>query len=263
VAEGLMDWERLRVDLAAVGLNAWGVAPGAPWQEILPGCRSVVVLGSGGAALWEALVADLRAHPVHLSDEDHPLDAFVERALARLDPGGPGRRWVRCAATETTLVDFRLLAGQAGLGWRSKLGLLLHPEHGQWMGLRAACFTTDLLPATGPLDPAANPCLSCPSPCVGACPGGAMGRPPDDGDPGGWDVGACARFHQVSDICRNRCDARRACPVGVPYSDLEQAYHAHRQSGRRMLAASLGIVDEREGSGPFWDLWRPAPEADP
>ena len=43
-------------DFAPVGLNVWGVADGAPWQHVLPGCRSVLVIGSGGTTLWDGFL---------------------------------------------------------------------------------------------------------------------------------------------------------------------------------------------------------------
>ena len=78
--------------LSDIGLNAWGVADGIGYDHILPGCRSVCVFGSGGTHLWESLLHDLKSHPHHLTEEDHPLDAFVARVLEEVDPQGPRGR---------------------------------------------------------------------------------------------------------------------------------------------------------------------------
>lgn len=240
-----MSWRQTVVEaLGAIGLNAWGVAPGAGHEELLPGCQSVLVFGSGGPALWRAFVADLREHPEHLSEEDHPLDAFVRRAVDRLDLP-PGTRVVRAAGDETTFVDFRPLALAAGLGWHSRLGLLMHPEFGPWLGLRVAIFTTSALEPTGALA-GEGPCAGCPAPCASACPADAVGVP--------FDIRACGRFHHTSDRCARTCHAREACPEGAAHRYPQEAVHYHydRRSGRRRLADRLGIEDRRVGDGPFW-----------
>jgi len=246
-------WLPLQHRLAACGLNVFGVANGAGQDDILPGCRSVLLFGSGGGALWESLLVDLRRSPAGLTDETHPLDAFVSRQLKAADPNPPpSRRWVRAAGDETVFADFRLLSHQAGMGHHSKLGLLLHPEWGPWMGLRAACFTTEHIAPTGPRTDA-NPCDACPAPCADACHGGVISE-------AGIDIRGCAAFHVrtgESGPCASRCDARRACPVGASraYPPLEQRYHYNRRLGRRALAEAVGAPLGVEGSGPYWGEW--------
>jgi len=241
--------------LADAGLNAWGVAPGDAYDHLLPGCRSVMVFASGGGRLWEAFLDDVRAHPGHLSDEQNPLDAFVRRSIEAADPGAAaaGRRWVRCAGDAEVFVDFRPLALAAGLGQHSRLGLLLHPTYGPWMGLRAACFTTEELEPTGPLA-APGPCEGCDAPCAVACAGGAIS--PSEG----IDIRRCSGFHVETGEegpCARACHARAACPEGAGhrYSELEIGYHYDRRGGRRRVAAALGVEVGFEGSGPYWGSW--------
>jgi hypothetical protein len=247
-------WARDAVDaLGALGLDAVGVADGAPYQDVLPGCRSVLVIGSG-RALWDAFVTDLRATPGHLADEAHPLDAFVHRAVDAADPTPPAtRRWVRCAADQRERVDFRTLARDAGLGSPSALGLLLHPTLGPWFGLRAACFTVDELPVSRSVIDG-SPCLDCRAPCAEACPAAAIALPYRPGVSGGIAIDTCARWNVEQDSCATSCRAREACPVGAGqrYSALEVQYHHNRRAGRRALAIDLQIADAREGIGPRW-----------
>lgn len=265
-----MPLDTLTAALAPAGLNLFAVASAAAWDAVatparttaalLPGARSVVVFGSGGPALWDAMLADLRAHPQRLAEEEHPLDAFVRRALDAADAAldadprsaGVPRRWFRAAADETVHVDFRLLASVAGLGTRSRLGLLMHPTYGPWLGLRAACFlAADLAPTAPHAD---SPCDTCAAPCVAACPGAAF--------PGGdWSVDACSAFNQASTDCRAGCHARVACPVGAEhrYGADELLYHYDRFAGRRRLRALVGLpdaADRHEGVGPHWGGWR-------
>ena len=206
------------------------------------------MVGNGGRTLWERFVADVARDPRLLVGEAHPLDCYVARILADVDPEpGPGRRWVRCAADDGADVDFRTLAVEAGLGWGSPLGLVLHPRFGPWMGLRAACFTTE---QWTPTRLGASPCASCSRPCVSACPAGAVGTR--------FDIARCASAHAVPGPCAVICHSRQACPVGTDhqYSDLQLHYHSDRRTGRIRLAAALAVTDDvhpasvRSGTGP-------------
>lgn len=259
-----VDVDAIRCELAGIGLNAFGVADPARWdasagperraQRLLPGTRAILVFGSGGPALWNALLGELRAHPEHLSAEAHPLDAYVRRAVERADPAlaGARRRWFFAAADTELHLDFRVLADLAGLGGRSRMGLLLHPEFGLWLGLRAACFLDQDVPFSAPME--ADPCAGCPAPCVTGCPGDAFVD-------GAWNVDRCAAFHEASRRCASSCDARGACPKGAEhrYGPEEMVYHYDRAAGRPLLRALVGVsaeADGFEGVGPHWNSWR-------
>lgn len=250
--------------LDTAGLNLRGVASVPAWDAqmaparrsdaLLPGARSILVFGNGGGALWDAFVRDLERDPRGLTEEAHPLDAYVRRSVAAADPafGAAPRRWFWATAEADLHIDFRLLAGMAGLGVQSRLGLLLHPTWGTWVGLRAACFLAADLPASEPVTE--SPCDGCPAPCVSACVGAAFPE-------GRWDVDHCARFHREDDRCERTCASRLACPVGADrrYAPEHYAYHAHRSSGRAWLRSHLGLppgADRFEGVGPHWGDWR-------
>ena len=242
-------WAPILSALHDIGLNVVGVSEPDDTARAA-GMRSAVVVGSGGSALWEAFVAAIRRDPGVLTDHAHPLDRFIARAITSADPTPTGRAWVRCAFDAERFVDFRPLARSAGLGWPSRLGLLLHTEHGPWMGLRAVCFTTDDLPRTGPQS-GAGPCDGCPAPCAGVCPAGAVSSSR------GFDIRACAA-HKQAGGCAGSCLARNACPEGggSRYPMLEQNYHDDRRMGRSRLAAHLRIgTDGHIGEGPYWSEW--------
>ncbi len=259
-----MDVHALTTRLAAAGLDLSGVASASAWDAqmaparrtdaLLPGARSIVVFGNGGSALWDSFLADLRRDPRGLTEESDPLDAYVRRLVTSADPllGDVPRRWFWSAANVDLHIDFRLLAGLAGLGVQSRLGLLIDPTWGTWIGLRAACFLAADLPTSAPA--AVDPCAACPAPCLAACPGDAFVD-------GRWAVDRCVRFHQDDDRCERSCASRLACPVGADrrYRPEHYAYHAHRASGRRWIRAHLGLpegADPYEGVGPFWGDWR-------
>ena len=168
--------------LSPIGLNVIGIADGSPYQSLLPSCRSVIVFASGGSALWDSFIKDIERHPAHLRDHQHPFDDFVHRAIQSADPSPqPSRRWIRCAAEPEVFLDFRPLAHAAGLGTQSTMGLLIHPQYGLWVGLRAALLTTEPLSISSTIP--VSPCDACESkPCIAACPAGAV-RPNQNFNP--------------------------------------------------------------------------------
>jgi epoxyqueuosine reductase QueG len=137
-------------------------------------------------------------------------------------------------AEEGAYPDLVAAARGAGLGWPSRLGLLLHPERGPWWSLRAALLTDAPLAVGAPLA-SPPPCAACEAPCTRVCPGAAPG-------PGGFDVGRCGAVRARDPRCAERCDARRACPVGA----------AHRYAAGDEAAgmrASQGAMAVRARSG--------------
>lgn len=231
---------RLRDSLARAGLNALGVVDCAAWnacvredqhaERLLRGARSALVVGSGGRALFSAFEASPeREWPVG------PLDAYTERVLGE----AAGQLRAAGLAAEVVLaheprgggfVDFVALGRAAGLGWPSRLGLLLHPTFGPWMSLRAAILTDAALPADSPLG-GSGPCEACPAPCAEACPGAALAT-------GRFDAARCAATRHRELDCTARCGARRACVVGPEhgYSDRAEAHHM------RASALAMGML---------------------
>ncbi len=252
--------QRVIAELGAAGLNHWGVVsaqrydalakPALQASTLMPGARSVLVLASGGRALWDHLLADFRDHPEHLHDEQHPLDAFVRRKIehaSRVWSATP-HRWFYAAAEASVHLDFRTLGVAAGIGSPSRLGLVMHREYGPWLGLRAACMLPFDLDETGEH---ADLCGPCDAPCVTSCPGSAFIG-------GQWQVEACATFHRESDVCASSCDARAGCPVGTEhrYSSAQARYHYNRALGRSDIAELLEIEDKKyTGLGPYWSEW--------
>jgi len=77
-------------------------------------------------------------------------------------------------------VSHRELGGRAGIGWRGRNNLLVHPEFGSQV--RYVSILTDTpLPDRGIALDAARDCGECCA-CVGACPAGAIGAEPLDFD---------------------------------------------------------------------------------
>lgn len=241
-------WSTIERDLAAGGLNAFGVADGRGYDAWLPGCRAVVVVGSGGRALWPAFSAALEAAPERLAERDHPLDDYVRDLVAAVDAPGPDRRWAFADGRQDPAVPIQALAHAAGLGWSSRLGLVLHPTFGPWLGLRAVCFTREALPVSGPL-PGDGPCARCPAPCAEACPASAIATRLD------WR--ACLRHRVSTTDCASRCHARAACPEGAAhrYGSEQHHFHHNKATGRAAFARARGLPDPTPPPAPDWSRW--------
>jgi len=244
-------------ELAQSGLNHWGVISVQAYDDsapkdrqsgvIAPSARSVLVVGSAGPALWNSFIHAIRRNPDLMRLHQHPLDDFVERSVKRASRhlAGLDSRWFYASENAPLHLDFQRLALMSGLGSRSRLGLVIHPEFGPWMGLRCAAFLPVDLPPTGP---APDVCAGCDAPCVNACLGDAFRR-------NAFDVMRCADFHLNSDACSMHCASRSACPVGEEhaYPMAAQHYHSNRKVGRRSVSQVLNIEDNLyEGQGPFW-----------
>lgn len=223
--KGALDRAGLNLS-AALPRERYDALVPAPWRAaaLLPAARVAWVAASGGGALWEAF----RAAP-EARDESDPLDAYTARVLAEAVAGLEA--WGRCARALLAFeqrggvfADFVALGRAAGLGAPSRLGLLVHPEYGPWMSIRGVLLSDEPVPTAAPLE-GFDPCPDCAAPCARACHGAAL-------LPGGFDVPRCAATRAVEPACALRCDARRACPLGVrhAYPPAAEAHHM-RTSG--------------------------------
>lgn len=225
--------------LSPFGLNLIGVTTPQAYDALVPVSHrladsetgAVIVVGNGGGAFWAAYRAYLAERPTAAGVE-HPLDTFTAEVLR--EHALPIVRRVRARATlrlpfETAVppLSFVHLAEAAGLGTRSVLGLLVHPEFGPWMALRGAILVDEAPPAARPAA-GFDPCPTCRDrPCVDACPARAVAWP------AGWDVPACVAFRVAradDNPCVDRCHARVACVYGRRhrYPDDALAYHHER-----------------------------------
>ena len=221
---------------AALPPGDWDAIAEGGWrcERLLPGARSVLLVGSGGRSLGRALGGAALAGGAPNPVDDH-CRAALDEAAAELP--GPGRAWAYTdrlgpdgrPAADGSFVDLVALARAAGLGRPSRLRLLLHADFGPWLSMRGAIASEveaeawARVLAAPPLleDDLASPCEGCPAPCAVACPGHAL-------DDGLLDLARCVETRLAGPPCDTACAARRACVLGREhaYTEAMEAHHA-------------------------------------
>jgi hypothetical protein len=198
-------------------------------SAIDPRARSIVVIGNGGGALWDALKSHAASNPGWWNRED-PLDDFTREVVER-DLVAPLRASdIRCTTVYPFMNNGRTLSfidlGKvAGIAGPSILGVTVHPVYGPWIAFRAALLLDEELDSPGDAL-GFDPCPDCTArTCIPACPAGAVSVE------SGWDIPKCLTHRvEVEPDCTPRCHARANCVLGPEhrYPDDELAYHQMR-----------------------------------
>lgn len=180
--------------------------------------RMLLLFGQAGRGLWPVFARS----PEFADGQAHPLDRWSRRigdamaseldALA-LYPFGPApfRPFVQWAMRAEAVRP-------------SRLGLLIHPEHGLWHAYRFAIALPVVIMGLPPVEPGNPACDRCRStPCLSACPVEAF-------DGSRYDLSACSRYLQANPraAChREGCLARDACPEGERsrYAPEQRRFH--------------------------------------
>ena len=230
--------EIIRGRAAAYGLNLIGAVPAARYDAAVPAhlraqsidaaARSIVVIGNGGGAFWHAYRRHADNHP-DWTRREHPLDDFT-RHVIETDLTPPVReRGIRLTVvypfvSGAAALHFMELGRIAGIGGPSLLGVLINPQYGTWIALRAALLIGDEIDEPGAAA-GFDPCPQCaPRSCISACPAGAVSG-------GGWDVIGCVRYRvEREPDCTSGCHARMRCVIAPQhrYPDDELRHHQER-----------------------------------
>ncbi|BAM03185.1 tRNA epoxyqueuosine(34) reductase QueG [Phycisphaera mikurensis] len=159
-------------------------------EAVLPGARSVVIVAdsygntqpAGGSADRPEVAArngSVRGRIARYAwgrDYHRVLKKKLHRLGDGLAAAFPDAAFRACV--DTAPLDERRYAEAAGLGWRGKNSLLIHPRHGSFV-LLGALLTTLELPTSaargfpGPLAEPTDRCANC-TRCIDACPTGAI-----------------------------------------------------------------------------------------
>jgi epoxyqueuosine reductase len=220
------------------GLNLTAAVPAERYElaappayranAIHPACRSIAVIGNGGADFWRAFKAHAATNPGWL-ERDDPLDDFtrqiVELEIVKpIKEAGFGCIPVYPFGAGPTL-NFMQLAMLAGLAGPSIIGVVVHPVFGPWIAFRAAILLDCEIDLTGDAV-GFDPCPTCSiRSCISACPASAVSFP------SGWNISGClAHRIEAHPQCADRCHARVACVLSPEqrYPDDELAYHQER-----------------------------------
>ncbi|MGE0685067.1 MAG: hypothetical protein AB7P69_29670 [Candidatus Binatia bacterium] len=199
-------------------------------SSLLPQTKTLVVIGNGGGAFWSGFRAYCEAHPSYLHDREHPLDDYtsvtIETALTpHLRAANADYRYLYPFRFWTEPVSFMHLARAANIAGPSILGVVIHPQYGPWMALRAAVLL-DQEVSMPPQAPGFDPCPTCQErACMTACPANAVAPTT------GWDIPACVQHRvRVETDCVDYCRARYDCVYGrehrYPLDELQ--YHQRR-----------------------------------
>ncbi len=232
-------FDRIARNAQRLGLNLIAALPAERYElaatpayranTISPGCRSIVVIGNGGADFWHTFKAHAAGNPGWL-ERDNPLDDFTREVVEKEIVMPIQTEGVRCITVYPfgsggPTLNFMQLAMLAGLAAPSIIGVVVHPVFGPWIAFRAALLLDSEIDHPGDAI-GFDPCPTCSSrSCISACPAAAVSFP------SGWNIPKClAHRVEAHPDCADRCHARVACVLGPDqrYPDDELAYHQSR-----------------------------------
>ena len=175
---------------------------------------SLLLLGNGGKAFWQALTPAVW-------DNQNALDLHsVNIAKAYLQQVFPERQY-RVLYPSTAPVGLQQLGKLAGWHGDSPLKLGINPVFGLWYAYRALLWVEGELPVTN-VPSFQSPCLQCEDkPCIRSCPADALSEAPKH-------LQACIDFRLGTDSpCQFSCLARLQCPIASQhrYSSEQLQYH--------------------------------------
>ncbi len=180
--------------------------------DLPKGTRSLLLIGAKEPGFW--------AH-LHVQQEwagPDPIDRWSRRVIGQLacDLGAKAL----FPFGEAPFYPFYKWALRTGMVWESPIKLLVHARQGLMVSFRGALALKEVMDLPSPLH---SPCDGCASPCLTACPAGALSSV-------AYDLAACHAHldrPEGTDCMNGGCAARRACPVSATYARIPEhsAYH--------------------------------------
>ena len=215
----ISDLSDLKELLKPHGLILRGVLAGSEVEEIHAAgdefkARQLVLVGNAGSAIWRPF----NESPEFSDALANPLDRWSRR-IGEDIAGQLGGR-VIFPWEGPPYPPFLAWARASGQVFPSPVSMFVHREYGLWHAYRFALALPGSLGGIEHVPPAVSPCITCPQPCLAACPVDAF-------DSDGYQVDLCVDYLRADEksACRERgCAARRVCPVGRAFS--YEANHA-------------------------------------
>jgi epoxyqueuosine reductase len=224
-------------------------------QQVLPGARSVIVLGMN---YWQGQ-QNPKPHAGRIAryawgDDYHDL---IEQRLRTLDQWLATQGGAQKCYVDTGPVLERDFAALAGAGWHGKSTMLISQQLGTWFFLAEILTTLDL-PAD---EPARDHCGSC-TRCITACPTGAIDAPHH------LDARRCISYLTIElkgsipvefrpligDRIYGCDDCLTACPWNRFARASRETAFAAREASRMTLVELLALGDDQ-----FRSLFRNSP----
>jgi epoxyqueuosine reductase len=204
---------------------------GAPWHG--PGTTfsaagsrqpTVGILIGNTRALW----GPFSAYLTQSSDQEHPLDAYVEGALEGMFAHEPAARILLAHGPAGASLPIQRIAHATGALPLGPAHLNVHPDFGPWIALRAVVVGPGELAPTLATPAAHQPCTRCAAPCRSALER-ALSRFPEDTE---LPLDLPPELERLPLAPRERAwlRVRTVCPVGSErrYSAEQVHYHYSR-----------------------------------
>jgi epoxyqueuosine reductase len=193
-------------------------------SNLMLNAKSVILVGFAGRKFWEMLQGFLKENPEFRDTREDWIDDYTilrfMHAATILEDKKANYEMAFPFGSGGFSLDFSKLGELGGVGVRSLMGILIHPEYGLWISLRGTIITDlEFNQYDEPLS-YFNPCPHCSKPCISACPANTVSE-------NGWDYTTCMKFRLSDNTCRDNCASRRACPFGKEhqYSEEQLAHH--------------------------------------
>ncbi len=180
--------------------------------------RQLVLIGNAGPRLW----ASVKAAAPAAAD---PIDEFSIRSVAQWFAAHFGDLPHHRLYPGEALVDLQGLGELAGWHHPTPFKVGIQQRWGTWFAYRVALLADTALAPTEARR-GASPCDTCrDTPCIPACPAGAMAG-------GEFSLASCIAYRrQPASRCAATCVARLSCPVGAEHRYAEeQIRHGYSNS---------------------------------
>ena len=182
----------------------------------------LILLAHGGQTLWQALkTSGLKS--------DNPVDDFSIDSVHQFFKKHYETNQYTIIYPGESALDLQQLGQLAGWHHPSPFKVGINKHWGSWFAYRAVILTNTAFKATARIDDT-SPCNSCHrTPCIEACPAGAMAN-------NDFRLQACVDYRkQANSSCKDRCLARLRCPVAAHHRYSDEQIHYHYSVSMRVI----------------------------
>lgn len=209
--------QQIQDTLVSKGLHLNGIVQAEASDDVPQDCQTLLMIGPNEPQFWSIFSSSSE----YSDGAKHPLDRWSKRVIGELSRELGGAAFFPYDGPPYW--PFLRWAERTERAWPSPTGLLVHYTAGLFLSYRGAIALPYLIDDAP--QPPQRPCDSCTgTPCVTACPVGALGAGQ------AYDVPACQAHLATSagrDCLTNGCLVRRACPVSKAFGRLPEQSEFH------------------------------------